>query len=170
MKQGMKLLVAGLVTIGASTVTLAQTNQAAQPKAGCIVLKSVAEVEQEVVNERGERVKRLAPVAKIVPGNEVVWTVTASNVCDKAAERVSIDNPVPKHMHYVADTAMGPGTEISYSLDGKQYAAPDALTVREADGTSRAARADEYSHIRWVFTNPLQPGAVAFARFRAVVK
>jgi uncharacterized repeat protein (TIGR01451 family) len=170
MKQGMKLLVTSLAVIGMGAAVPAYADQAAQPKPGCIVLKSTAEVEQEVVNERGERVKRLAPATKIVPGSEVVWTVTASNVCEKAAERVSIDNPVPQHMHYVAETAMGPGTEISYSLDGKQYAAPDALTVREADGTSRAARADEYSHIRWVFKNPLQPGAVAFARFRAIVK
>jgi uncharacterized repeat protein (TIGR01451 family) len=167
MKQGIQLLAVGAAFVAASAFT---PSMAQQPKAGCIVVKQVAEIEQEVVNEKGERVKRLAPATKVVPGSEVVWTVTASNVCDKPAEKVAVDNPVPKHMQYVADTAMGPGTEISYSLDGKQYAAPDSLTVREADGTSRAARADEYSHIRWVFKNPLQPGAVAFARFRAVVR
>jgi uncharacterized repeat protein (TIGR01451 family) len=165
MNMGIQLLVAGVALT--SGVAFAQD---AAPKQGCVVVKQVAEIEQEVVNEKGERVKRLAPAAQVVPGSEVVWTVTASNVCDKPADNVAINNPVPQHMQYVADSAMGPGTEISYSIDGKRYGAPDVLTVKEADGTTRAARADEYSHIRWVFKNPLQPGAVAFARFRATVK
>ncbi len=177
MTQGTNLIGLAMAVVLASTAAHAAANPAQgaadngkAPPGGCIVLKQVAETEQEVVNEQGERVKRLVPATKVVPGSEVIWTVTASNVCDKPAERVAINNPVPQHMSYVADTAMGPGTEIAFSLDGKQYAAPDALTVREPDGKQRAARPDEISHIRWVFKNPLQPGAVAFARFRATVK
>jgi uncharacterized repeat protein (TIGR01451 family) len=174
MHKGIQGLLAGCGALLVSSLAFAVADQAPAPRSapttGCIVVKQVAETEQEVVNEKGERVKRLVPAAKVVPGHEVVWTVTASNVCDKPAENVAINNPVPQHMSYVADTAIGPGTDITFSLDGKQYTAADALTVREADGTVRAARSDEVSHIRWVFKNALQPGAVAFARFRATVK
>jgi uncharacterized repeat protein (TIGR01451 family) len=163
--------------LAATAATLATTPPmrvaAAAPavtRPGCIELKSVAQTEQEVLDEKGQKVRRLTPPASIVPGTQVVWTITASNVCEKAAGNVLIDNPVPEHMSYVADSALGAGATISYSLDGKRYAAPEALEVREAADKVRAARADEYTHIRWSFQNAIAPGQVAIARFRAVVK
>jgi uncharacterized repeat protein (TIGR01451 family) len=143
-------------------------SQAFAQQQGCIVLKSVAEQEQEVVDAKGEKTKKLVPAAKIVPGMEVVWTVTANNVCKLPSENVTINNPVPEHMNYVADSAFGAGSDITYSLDGKTFGAPAELSVID-NGAKRQARADEYRHIRWVFRSPLKPGASAIARFRAVL-
>ena len=173
MKKGKTVIAAAVATLLASSALYAAaSSDVAAPKAGqgCISLKTVAETEQEIVNEKGERVKRLAPAAKVVPGSEVVWTVTASNVCAAPAGNVFIDNPVPVHMSYVSNAAMGPGAEIAFSLDGRRYAAPEQLRVRDADGTERAARADEYTHIRWSFRNAIAPGQMAMARFRATLK
>jgi len=141
---------------------------AQSPPKGCVALKSTAEVEQEVVDDKGVKTKQLVPVQKVVPGKEVVWTITASNICKQPSENVTINNPVPEHMSYVAGSAFGAGSVISYSLDGSTFGAPDELTVTE-NGAKRKARADEYRHIRWVFKSPLQPGASAIARFRAVL-
>ena len=141
---------------------------AQSPAKGCVALKSTAEVEQEVVDDKGVKTKQLVPVQKVVPGKEVVWTITASNICKQPSENVTINNPVPEHMSYVAGSAFGAGSVISYSLDGSTFGAPDELTVTE-NGAKRKARADEYRHIRWVFKSPLQPGATAVARFRAVL-
>ena len=143
-------------------------SQAFAQQQGCIVLKSVAEQEQEVVNAKGEKTRQLVAASKIVPGMEVVWTVTASNICKVPSEKVTINNPVPEHMSYVANSAFGAGSDITYSLDGKTFAAPAELSVTE-NGARRQARADEYRHIRWVFRSPLQPGGSAVARFRAVL-
>jgi len=143
-------------------------SQAFAQERGCIVLKSVAEQEKEVVNAKGEKTRQLVAASKIVPGMEVVWTVTASNICKVPSEKVTINNPVPEHMSYVANSAFGAGSDITYSLDGKTFAAPAELSVTE-NGARRQARADEYRHIRWVFRSPLQPGASAVARFRAVL-
>ena len=143
-------------------------SQAFAQERGCIVLKSVAEQEKEVVNAKGEKTRQLVAASKIVPGMEVVWTVTASNICKVPSEKVTINNPVPEHMSYVANSAFGAGSDITYSLDGKTFAAPAELSVTET-GARRQARADEYRHIRWVFRSPLQPGASAVARFRAVL-
>jgi len=143
-------------------------SQAFAQERGCIVLKSVAEQEKEVVNAKGEKTRQLVAASKIVPGMEVVWTVTANNICKVPSEKVTINNPVPEHMSYVANSAFGAGSDITYSLDGKTFAAPAELSVTE-NGARRQARADEYRHIRWVFRSPLQPGASAVARFRAVL-
>jgi uncharacterized repeat protein (TIGR01451 family) len=154
----------GLAAILACSVSAPAFAQAQ----GCIVLKSTAEVEQEVVNAKGEKSTKLVPVAKVVPGVEVTWTITASNICKQPSEKVTINNAVPEHMTYVADSASGPGTDITYSLDGKTFTSADQLTVQE-NGATRKARADEYKNIRWVFKDSLQPGAQGFARFRAVL-
>jgi uncharacterized repeat protein (TIGR01451 family) len=135
---------------------------------GCIELRNAAEVEQEYVDADGRQAKRLVPAGKVVPGTEVIYTITARNVCDKPAENIVIGNPVPAHMSYVAASAIGAGTDITYSLDGKAFAAAEALTVHEADG-SRPARANEYRHVRWVFKAPFAPGATAFVRYRATL-
>jgi len=139
----------------------------AQAKA-CIELKTTAEVEKEVVNDKGEKSRVLVAAGKVVPGTEVVWTVTASNVCKQPSDKVTINNPVPEHMTLVANSATGPGSQITYSLDGKTFAPAGQLTVQE-NGVTRPAHADEYKHIRWEFKNSLAPGASALARFRAVL-
>ena len=155
--------------IGAAAILAGSLGgQAFAQDQGCIVLKSVAEQEKEVVNAKGEKTKQLVAAAKIVPGMEVVWTVTANNICKVPSEKVTINNAVPEHMTYVASSAIGPGSDITYSLDGKTFGTPEQLLVK-ADGAQRQARSDEYRHIRWVFKNSLQPGAQAFARFRAVL-
>jgi uncharacterized repeat protein (TIGR01451 family) len=157
----MKIFAAGMILAFVATTVSAQER-------GCILLKTVAEIEKVDTNERGEKTTRLVSAEKIVPGDEVVYTVSATNICDEPADAVVIDNPVPEHMKYLANSAIGPGTEVTYSIDsGFHYDKPAALKVSNPDGSQREARADEYTNIRWVMRNPLKPGSVAFARFRA---
>lgn len=136
---------------------------------GCIELKTIAEVQESYVDERGNAATRLVPAAKVVPGDEIVWTIVASNVCTTQAGDVAITNPVPDHMHYVGSSAFGPGANIEFSLDGRTFAGPDALVVAEADGSRRPARADEYLAIRWVLPRPIGPREQWAVRYRATV-
>src|SRR3954471_22936509 len=89
---------------------------------GCIVLKTTAEVEKEGVGANGEKTRELAPAGKVIPGTEVVWTVTATNTCKAASENVVMSNPVPEHMTLVPNSGFGPGSDVSYSVDGKTFA------------------------------------------------
>jgi uncharacterized repeat protein (TIGR01451 family) len=157
-----------LAAMGAMGLLTGSAALSAQP--GCVELKTTAETEQEYVNEQGQKTTRLVPAGKVVPGNDVVWTVTAKNICNTPASDIVIANPVPEQMSYVADSAMGIGSDITYSIDGKEFKPAAALTVREADGTVRSVRPDEYRHIRWMFKTPFAPGATAFVRYRAIVK
>jgi len=141
----------------------------ADKQGGCVVdLKTTAEVEKEVVNDKGQKTRTLVPAGKVIPGTEVVWTVTASNGCKQPSDKVVINNPVPEHMTLVPGSVIGAGSDISYSVDGKSFAAVDKLTVTE-NGATRPVRAEEIKFIRWEFKNSLQPGASAFGRFRAVL-
>jgi len=137
---------------------------------GCIELTTVASTEQEYVNEQGRKATRLVPAAKVVPGDEIVWTITAKNICGKAASNIVIANPVPEQMSFVAGSAFGVGAAITYSLDGKEFKASDALLVKEPTGALRPARADEFRAVRWTYTTAFEPGATAFVRYRALVK
>jgi len=158
-----------LQALGAIAMLIASLNAFAQDKS-CVTLKTEAQIEQEYTDAQGKSAKRLMPPGKVLPGNEVIWTITATNACAQPAEKVVIENAVPEHMTYVADSAFGPGTEITYSLNGRDFKKSAELVVREADGTTRAARADEIKTIRWVLSVPIPPKSMAFARYRAKVK
>jgi hypothetical protein len=73
-------------------------------------------------------------------------------------------------MSYVAGSAMGTGSDISYSLDAREFKGAAELQVRADDGSTRVAHADEYRAIRWTYKNAFAPGATAFVRYRAIVK
>ncbi len=170
MKKGYALTTGLILLALSSAAALAEGATRLGPKAGCIELKSVAETEESYRDDKGQQVVRRVPAAKVVPGTQVIWTLSATNVCATAAGQVFIDNPVPEHMTLVTDSVRGTGADISYSLDGKVFAASEQLRVTEVDGTTRQPRADEYTHVRWSFRNSIGPGQLAAASFRATVR
>jgi uncharacterized repeat protein (TIGR01451 family) len=111
----------------------------------------------------------LVPADAVAPGDELVYTIAFTNegASAVAARGVVITNPIPPELVFVAGSAAGDDTEISYSVDdGRTFAPPEGLTVA-ADGIERTAPASSYTTIRWVFTVPLEPGATSRVWFRA---
>lgn len=136
----------------------------------CVELRSEVQVEQSYTDAQGKKATRLVAPDKVIPGSQVIYIITAKNVCDKPASNVVVNNPVPEHMSYVANSASGTGTDITYSLDNKTFARLDALTVKNPDSSNRVPRAEEIMGIRWVFTTPINAGQTGAVRFRATVK
>jgi uncharacterized repeat protein (TIGR01451 family) len=135
-----------------------------------LVIKAVAEVETRAVQD-GRDIVKLAPANRVVPGDQVIYTLEIRNPGRTAVRDPIVTYAVPSHMMYVADSATGPGAEVRYSVDdGHFFDRPENLVVRDADGHPRAAKAYDYTHIRWKLRNALKSKSVAFARFRAVVK
>jgi uncharacterized repeat protein (TIGR01451 family) len=155
----------GLVVLLAGTFASSAFAQGAKD---CLVVKQTAEVEQTETDAQGKKTTKLVALTTAVPGTEVIYTTTATNNCKLAADKVAIDGHVPEHMHYVSGSSFSPGAQVQFSLDGKTFGAPEQLNVTEG-GAPRKARAEEYRHLRWTFQSSLQPGASAFARFRAVL-
>jgi uncharacterized repeat protein (TIGR01451 family) len=143
---------------------------AAAPQ-GSILVKTIVEQEQVVTATDGSKQTTLVPALKVLPGHEVIYTVSFENISKDAASDVVVTNPVPEHTTYVPGSAFGPGTDQLFSVDGgRSFAPAAALEVRAADGSVRAAGPEDYTHIRFVLKSSLTPGAVAFARYRTAVK
>ena len=135
-----------------------------------LAVRAVAEVETRSLQE-GREVVKLAPANRVVPGDEVIYTLEIRNTGRAAAESPTVIYPVPNHLGYVAGSASGPGAEVSYSVDGgRTFDRPENLQLAGPDGQLRVANASDYTHIRWKLKNRLKSHSVAFARFRAVVK
>ena len=114
---------------------------------------------------------QLVPAGVPSPGDELVITVTFANVSAGVLDGVKITQPIPPNLRYVDGSAIGPGAEVLYSVDGGlTYGQPNELAVVAADGTRRAASADDYTHVRWLLRAPLEAGARGFARFRAIAR
>lgn len=94
------------------------------------------------------------------------------------ANGLQITVAIPEGMRYVENTAVGPGAEISFSIDhGERFGPPEALHVivepatQEASDPStpsirRAVPAD-YTHIRWRLPGRFLPGTAGLVSFRA---
>ena len=142
----------------------------AEVPAQSLVVRSIAEVETRTV-VAGHEVVKLAPADRVVPGDRVIYTLEARNTAAAVLEAPIITFPVPEYMRYVANSAVGPGAEVSYSVDGgHHFDSALNLTVPGAAGRPRRATAADYTHIRWQLKHDLKPNSVAFVRFRAVVK
>ena len=138
---------------------------------GAIQLEHKAEQRETFTDESGLEQTRLVEAARVLPGEEVLFTVTYTNVGDEAAEDVVIVNPVPEHMFYVSDSATGENTSITFSVDGgKTFAAPQDLLITDAFGAERPAAAKDYSHIRWVIESDVTAGGNGTVHFAAVVE
>ena len=128
------------------------------------------EVESRVQHE-GRASTKLIPADRAVPGDRVLYTLEVRNVGPATRKSPIIVHPVPEHMRYLDDTAVGPGAEVTYSVDGgHSFDRATNLRVPLPAGNSRHAVGADYTHIRWQLRNPLEVNSVAFVRFRAVVK
>jgi uncharacterized repeat protein (TIGR01451 family) len=139
--------------------------------ANAVELKSMAEVEVEVVNSKGKKELKRQPVEKAVPGTEVIYTTTFKNISDKPVGNIALNNPVPANTAYKGGSAFGPNTDITYSIDGgKTWGTPDKLKVKLPDGKERPALPSEYTHIRWVYKGELGVGKSGDVGFRVVIQ
>ena len=135
-----------------------------------IAIKAIAEVELRTL-EQGRETAKLVPADRVVPGDRVFYSLEVRNTEGAVVSAPVVTYPIPQHMQYVADSAVGPGTRVSFSVDGgRSFDAAENLKIKTGQGALRAAVAADYTHIRWQFKKTLKGNAVAFVRFRALVK
>jgi uncharacterized repeat protein (TIGR01451 family) len=135
-----------------------------------IAIKAIAEVELRTTEQGRESVK-LMPADRVVPGDRVFYTLEVRNTDGALIVAPAVTYPIPEHMQYVADSAVGPGAEVSFSVDGgRSFDTAENLKVRTPEGSLRAAVAADYTDIRWQLKKNLKGHAVAFVRFRVLVK
>lgn len=134
-------------------------------------LKTEAFREVEVTDKSGKKEKKRQPLTRALPGQEVIYDISYRNAGSKPAEKVVVNNAVPKGLLYQPGSAQGTGTRIEFSVDGgKTYGSLEALRVTGADGKPRAAKADEVTHLRWTLMTALKPSAEGKVSYRAMLK
>jgi uncharacterized repeat protein (TIGR01451 family) len=155
-----------MVSIGLGLfIVAAQTAWAQSP----VSLKSTVETERMVKQADGQMLLKRSPVKSAVPGEEVIFTNTFSNVGTKPAADLVLTNPIATDLRL--KKAWGEGAVITYSVDGgKAYDAPEQLKVPGKDGQLRAAKVDDYTHVRWVMQGALAVGASTAVGFNATVR
>jgi uncharacterized repeat protein (TIGR01451 family) len=157
-------------SLGLLIAVLVVTAAYGQADSGSIAIKAIAEVELQTL-ERGREISKLVPADRVVSGDWVIYTLEVRNTASATIPAPTVTYPVPEHMSYVAESAVGPATEVSYSVDGgNHFDAAENLKIQDADGQLRPAGAADYTHIRWQLKNSLKANSVAFVRFRARVK
>jgi uncharacterized repeat protein (TIGR01451 family) len=141
-----------------------------QVPGGPLQVRSIAEVESRSI-VAGREVVKLIPADRVAPGDRVIYTLEVRNTGATVLDSPTVSHPVPEHMRYLADSAVGPGAAVSYSVDGgRHFDRAENLKVSGADGRPRPAAAADYTDIRWQLKNSLKANSVAFVRFRALVK
>jgi uncharacterized repeat protein (TIGR01451 family) len=130
----------------------------------------VAEVRENISTTPGRELFRFVPARLLEQGQVVYYTVRITNQTTVPLRNVAVVQPVPANTAYIADSASGPGADVSFSVDGGHtFEPPEGLTI-EVEGAKQPAQAEKYTHIRWQLRNALAPGATALARFRATFR
>jgi uncharacterized repeat protein (TIGR01451 family) len=134
-----------------------------------VSLQSKVETERMVKQTDGQMVATRLPVKSAVPGEEVIFTNTFSNAGKKPADKLVLTNPIAADLRLTK--AWGDSAVITYSVDGgKVFGAAETLQVKGADGKMRAAKPEDFTHVRWVMRDSLAVGASAAVGFNAQVR
>lgn len=131
-----------------------------------VVLKTnvLSEVREAAAN--GTTRIRLAPAARVTPGDRVVYQIGFKNTAKQAASNVVITNPVPAGLAYAGAAEGSPAPELS--VDGVRFGTLSQLTVR-AGGITRAATGADVRIVRWKLA-PIAAGTSGQVSFRAILK
>jgi len=135
-------------------------------------LKVVRDNKGKVLKDKsGKPIKKWQKATKVVPDTIVKYIDTASNSSDKALSGVTIQNPINKHLEYVANSAKAEtNATITYSVDGgKHFDMPKNLYVVDKKGKKHLAQPKEYNAIKWVISEVPANGSVK-VEFKAKLK
>src|SRR6202011_3129787 len=124
---------------GSLLILLAAAAAVGQAPGNPLAIRSIAEVESRS-RVAGREVVKLIPADRVAPGDRVIYTLEVRNTGATALSAPSVTYPIPEHMRYVADSAVGPGAAVSYSVDaGRSFESAENLKVQGPDGRPRPA-------------------------------
>jgi uncharacterized repeat protein (TIGR01451 family) len=124
-------------------------------------------LETYVTGKDGAIERKLAPAATVTPGDRLVYVVTYRNGSRQPVTDFVVTNPVPMHVVFAGDETAG----AEMSVDGgKTWGALAALRITAANGTTRAARREDVTHLRWRIAQPIAAGGEGQVTFKARLK
>jgi uncharacterized repeat protein (TIGR01451 family) len=138
----------------------------APAKAGEASLTSAVFKEVEARGSDGRSTLALKPVARVTPGDQVVYVLTYRNGGEKPAEGVVVTNPLAETLVYAGPADAQPPL---VSVDGQTFGPLTSLTKTTAGVATKAVAAD-VTTLRWTLAQPVPAGAEVRLSFRARLK
>lgn len=133
-------------------------------------LTATQKVEKEITVQQadGTNVTQLVSAAEVTPGEKIVYTVSYTNDSSEPATDIVLAMPVPADVRFLEGTAEKDGAIVRYSADGgTSFVKRDALVLPAVGGGTRAANADDITHIQWRIAGPVPVGASDEIKFKA---
>jgi len=135
--------------------------------AGPLELASDIFVERALKRADGTIATVLEKPTLVVPGDQLVFVVRYRNAGSAPASKLSVTNPVPST---VAFSETADGTELVSVDGGKNWGFLSQLKLQRPDGTWRAARPSDVTHLKWNLNQTLAAGSAGKLVFRGVVR
>lgn len=123
------------------------------------------------VDDNGQVQRRMVEANSVLPGDELQYVVRFVNEGEQPVDAgtIVITDSIPAHTEYLEGSAFGSGTEVDFSLDGKNFALARDLKV-VSGSLEVPASAAQYNAIRWRFGPALEPGAGGYVSFNVRLK
>jgi uncharacterized repeat protein (TIGR01451 family) len=106
----------------------------------------------------------------VLPKDVILYEIIFENISKQEISNIVINNPIANNSIYRGDSATGDATTITFSVDGKNFAAAKTLTVKDKTSNSRQAKPEDYTAIRWVYNNVLKPGEKGKVTYKTTIK
>lgn len=132
-----------------------------------VSLESDVLVERTTTDAQGQEQVSLEEPRVVVPGDKLVFVLRYRNNGTSPATDFVITNPLPAAVAFQSSAERS--TQVSVD-GGRNWGQLATLTVANADGTTRPARADEVTHVRWAFAQPIPAGQAGRLMFRGIVR
>lgn len=128
------------------------------------------EVAETETQPDGSVVVSYVPANRVVPGEQLRYTISFANGTEEAAEDIVLTMPVEPEVEYIEGSALRPGVTVLFSVDDGVSFMPRAdLTVTDDTGV-RAATTADITHVSWRLDEALAPGAEGEVSLLAVLK
>ncbi len=157
----------GFVPTSAAASALMAANNA-------VSLSSEAFIERTEIGQDGKEhtVLKQPKDVIVVPGDRIVFTLKYSNNGDEPANGFRATNPMPGPVQFVS--VFENWAEVSVD-GGANWGKLDQLKVTrpKSDGSGaelHAAAPEDVTHVRWIFSDPIAPGAKGAVSFRGIIK
>lgn len=148
--------------------------QTANQAAPSVTLRSDVKIERTERDASGNATTKLFTPkdVAVVPGDNIVFTLLVNNATSQPAVGFKATNPMPAAVRFAsvsedwADVSIDGGKTWGKLVDLK-------VKANDATGTAvveRAATPEDVTHVRWVFTDAIAPGATRTVSYRGVVK
>ena len=139
----------------------------AAPAPSQVALTSAVLVERTITAANGEARTSLEAPGIVTPGDQLVFVIAYQNNAGSPATDFEVTNPIPDSVRFATSESAGSVLSVD---GGRSWGQLAALSVRNADGSSRPATPADVTHVRWRMTRPIPAGGRGELRFRGVVK